>query len=758
MSQKSSSRTKNSERNRSGQQRINNCRVNEQIQEERVGNGVQVYEERQCDCNNPVLEPRYDPEELRDAARKLGPFLRLIEDTNNPYARIIAREVCKTFYHLFHPNMHPIDVIRSVNWNAKSNRTDQLWAEFWLYVQGSSIKSWEPLCAPSDSSDLNFNGLQPINLMDVFNDEGNCVQRGPVLQPRSQFPERDRTRISNTRQNVENIHPPDDNEMFGHQYAGSDLFPNTNNSKSSDQSPPVVKYPKDQNQYTYELDTKHYSNKTSDNKRHLEPFIETVSKQSLIFEDNIEENKMTNFNSEFATKRHAAGYDTPNSNSGCPIDVLPNQTVDQYEYYRITGNSSSSQQTQSYIFRPISNPPSPIDQVEPINNIIISDEECDNEGSANGPEFSNENEIEYNASLVANAFTSVSIATQDLQKKKEAFKTLTQNYLTLISSQNNVNSTPMNSPSAQKVLDTITSNQPKAIRTFIDHELNSNAFKDRDFVRLLPFFESVHNKLEYISKEQRDYGINMLDDIMSTLYHIHYDLGDPRLKSDVLVEHVKLITRNTWELYFYNETNRMPDIPEKPLYTPSPQRMPAIPELPEPSCNTSTSQCVPAIPYQLPPCNSSTSQSSSSIPYQLPPHSPSISSAINYQLPPCNPSTSQISSTIPYQLPPCNPSTSQSSSAIPYQLPPCKPTTSQGSSGMPYQQPSISSSQNMLQQLSPKPPNIRPPSLQQSSQGGIGARSSMNINRNVQAPSKRRQADVTESTVSVPVSQTSMCS
>jgi len=67
----------------------------------------------------------------------------------------------------------------------------------------------------------------------------------------------------------------------------------------------------------------------------------------------------------------------------------------------------------------------------------------------------------------------------------------------------------------------------------------------------------------------------MLDDIMSTLYHIHYDLGDPRLKNDMLVEHVKLITRNTWETYFYKD-KKMPAIPDKSLenYRPSPQNSP----------------------------------------------------------------------------------------------------------------------------------------------------------------------------------------
>lgn len=722
MSQRSSSRTRNLERDKCEQQRTTNCRVNENIQEEHACNGTQAYEERQCDCNFLVQEPRYDPEELRDAAKKLGPFLRLIEDTNNPYARIIAREVCKTFYHLFNPNMHPIDVIRSVNWNVNSQRTDQLWTEFWLYVQGSFIKSWEPLCTPSDSDDLNFNGLQPINLMDVFNDEENCVQGCSILQPKKQYQERDRTCVTHECQNVENIHQIDDNEIFRHQCAGSDLLTQTNNLKPKDQSPRVLRYPKDQNQYVYELNTKQFCDKISDGKHQLEQFIKNSSKQCSSFDDNTEESKITNFNSEYTTKRHTAGYDTPNSNLVSPINAIPN-TVDQYEYYRITGNTSSPQQTQSYMFRPILNPPSPIDQEEPLNNLIISDEECDNEGSANDVEFVNKNEIEYNASLVANAFTSLSIATQELQKKKEAFKTLTQNYLILISNQNNVNSTCINSSSPQRLLNTITSNQPKAIRTFIDHELNSNAFKDRDFVRLLPFFESVHNKLEYIFKEQRDYGINMLDDIMSTLYHIHYNLGDPRLKSDVLVEHVKLITRNTWELYFYNETNKMPDIPEKLFYTPSPQRMEVISEIPESPCNTSISQDVSAIPYQLPPCNSSTSQSSSSI---------------------------------PYQSPPCKSSTSQGIPTMNYQLPPCNPSTSQGSSAMPYQQPSISSSQNMLQQSSLKPPNIGPPSLEQSSQGCIRSKSSMNTSRKTQEPRKKRQVDVPELTGNVPGPKTSI--
>lgn len=56
----------------------------------------------------------------------------------------------------------------------------------------------------------------------------------------------------------------------------------------------------------------------------------------------------------------------------------------------------------------------------------------------------------------------------------------------------------------------------------------------------------------------------MLDDIMFTLFHIHYELGDPHLKNDMLVQHVKEISRNTWETFFYKSARKMPAIPVPP--------------------------------------------------------------------------------------------------------------------------------------------------------------------------------------------------
>lgn len=102
------------------------------------------------------------------------------------------------------------------------------------------------------------------------------------------------------------------------------------------------------------------------------------------------------------------------------------------------------------------------------------------------------------------------------------------------------------------------------LRPFDNSEWNDNAFQDRDFIRLVPFFECAQNQLEYISNTQRQYGINMLDDIMFTLFHIHYELGDPHLKNDMLVQHVKEISRNTWETFFYKSARKMPAIPVPP--------------------------------------------------------------------------------------------------------------------------------------------------------------------------------------------------
>lgn len=54
----------------------------------------------------------------------------------------------------------------------------------------------------------------------------------------------------------------------------------------------------------------------------------------------------------------------------------------------------------------------------------------------------------------------------------------------------------------------------------------------------------------------------MLDDIMSTLFHIHYDSEDP-LENAMLVQHVKGIIRNTWKTSFYKIPRKIPAIPER---------------------------------------------------------------------------------------------------------------------------------------------------------------------------------------------------
>ncbi|XP_022165165.1 uncharacterized protein LOC111030113 [Myzus persicae] len=652
MSQRSSSRNactreqpmtraKSSESNRCGRPQAN-CKVIEPIQEECAENNDSRINEDQC-CPYDDQEPRYDPKELRDAVKILNPFVRLIKDTNNPYARIVAREVCKTFYRLFHPNIHPIDVMKTINWRAKTIRTQQLWNEFWLYVPGSKVEEWVSLreCIKNDNL-IDFSDYcNPCQMQ-----TGNCnsqvaEQQCPLNQSRNEncvqrrSTPRRRNRCYQTQRNFEHINLEDMCDFvshpslydvsppcvdFDHQSAGADNLPYTHNSESK---VPKTTSPRTHNQNKHELklDSKQHREKISGTQCQLEQLDESTSKKCRNgFEDAMRKIKIKNCTSQ--CKRQNAGndfhlpYSKPSCSNGQACAPKPNPGTDaaQHEYYRITANTPSPPRYQNNTScRPL--PKTPVEPELRTNALQCSltgnDEDCSDSDSVDS--VKSVQQIVCKSSLVANAFTNLSLAKKDLQTKTEAFNMLTQHYLNFASNPIEADPPCENSPTAKMILQAIYKNPPKIIKPFNDCEWNDNAFHDKDFIRLLPFYESVHNQLEYISKTQRDYGINMLDDIMSTLYHIHYDLGDPRLKNDMLLEHVKLITRNTWESYFYKD-KKMPAIPDKPLvsYRPSPQNTPqqlcpiqprqqSCPRQPSPVQRSCPRQVCPKPPNQRPP-------------------------------------------------------------------------------------------------------------------------------------------------------------
>ncbi|CAI6350632.1 unnamed protein product [Macrosiphum euphorbiae] len=601
-------RTKSSDSNRCERPQPTKCRVIEPIQEECANNNdSQIIEEQSSPYEDQ--EPRYDPKELRDAVRILNPFVRLIKDTNNPYARIVAREVCKTFYRLFHPNIHPIDVMKTINWRAKTVRTQQLWSEFWLYVPGSTVEEWVSLrefvkndnlidfsdyCNPCQTQANNCNSQ-----VDQLPNNEDCVQQ--CSTPRRQ------NRCTPERVNFEDmcdfvphpsiydVSPPCSPPFmdFDHCAGGSDNLPF-----------PRFQSTVNQNKYAFKLDSKERREKISGTQCRLEQLDESTSKKCRAgFEETMRKIKIINCTSQ--CKRQPAGNDfhfphsVPSCNSGpacgsspacgsgaaCgsgpksvpkPNPGIAGTDTTQHEYYRITANTPSPQRNQNNTCRR-SVPRTPVEPELRTNalqcSVTENDEDCNDSDSINS--VKSIQQIVCKSSLVANAFTNLSLAKKDLQTKTEAFNMLTQHYLNFVSNPIEADPPCDNSPTAKMILQAIYKNPPKIIKPFNDCEWNDNAFHDKDFIRLLPFYESVHNQLEYISKTQRDYGINMLDDIMSTLYHIHYDLGDPRLKNDMLVEHVKLITRNTWETYFYKD-KKMPAIPDKSQenYRPTPQNTP----------------------------------------------------------------------------------------------------------------------------------------------------------------------------------------
>lgn len=613
--------TRRSESNRRGIQRASSCNNIEPIQEE--CDKLEMIEEEH-ECENLEQEPRYDPKELRDVVKILSPFVRLIEDTKNPYARIVAREVCKTFYRLFHPDVHPADVIKSINWKSKIQRSGQLWNEFWLYVPGGNIKDWVPLVNREKEDTLvdpnGCNSYQPQNFrLQQDHQTSNNFDINEFINHENGSPEMASAyhACNSNDWNLSNERPPDDyypsigqspesseftedannmcasmerntcgdidpsEIMCDHQTAGSDSLAYASSNFLSN---------KDQNKYISELVETQISDQISDNKKQLP---EHEKKNCFIISENATtENELINdTTNQISPNRQTAGNDQVNipyceqGSSSDPPRYTDNPN--QYEYYRITGNTSTtSRQTQD-------SPIEPELRTNVLDNNVINNEECNDSDSFESVKGLGVNQIACNASMVANAFTNLTLASNELKKKKEAFKKLTHSYLNVASKSSELDPSLEYNAGAQII--------PSKINPFDDHEWNDDAFKDRDFIRILPFYESIHNELEYISKEQRGYGYNMLDDIMSTLYHIHYELGDPRLKNDMLVDHVKLITANTWEAYFYKGNKKMPAIPDP--YT-------AYSSQPNPEQSNTTNQRQPcpgssslreSAPRELPP-------------------------------------------------------------------------------------------------------------------------------------------------------------
>lgn len=603
--------------------------------------GRQEQHQQQQRCGAAEQEPRYDPKELRDAAKVLGPFVRLIEDANNPYARIVSREVCKTFYHLFHPGMHPADVMCAVDWDVKAQRTQQLWTEFWQYVPNARVKCWKSLketenliqftggdnnqgCPlppptlttppPQKPSGSECCRQQKPNRPDSDDRDGDCdcddddnreCPKAPSRPSKSRPPNHKSMTAMAAVCNFDDSRDLDDEvmpdlslELSGsadecdeHQSAGSDSPSKRpspidvcgDDGNSSAVAAAAAAPPSSSSSCTSTaLNRIRY--RMTESKRELERLVDAACNKCC-----------SSANVDGALRQTAGNDEGPSQScrSECEGQQAPAPVAtiraDEYDYYRMSANMT---------------PVSPLRDMSAVDlfpqsggrdndgcrsgdgaaaaaaacsqcDDVGGRDACGGGGSAqddcnDGNDVDDEEDAAAAASLMANAFTNLSLAEQDLQKKKKAYAMLTKKYLEFAQNPMDMEPPCPSSPTAKQILQAIFENPPHVLKPFDDCEWNDNAFKDRDFVRLLPFYELVLNQLEYVSKKQREYGFDMLDDVMSTLYHIHYDLGDPRLKNDMLVEHVKLITRNTWEAFFYETAagEKMPDIPEMPCRNP----------------------------------------------------------------------------------------------------------------------------------------------------------------------------------------------
>lgn len=398
-------------------------------------------------------DPRYDAKELRDAVRTLRPFVKLIADSNNPYARLVAQEVCDTYYDLYHPDKQPNDVINSIDCWAKRDQTAQIRTEICRYIPESGVREWVSLrnYVPSPMSEEILDDRREVCVVPV--DLFGCNK--------------------------------DPRRREYHQAAGADH---------------------------QRLDMK-------------------ADRERLIGSDSAE---------NAGKRREAAGSD----DRRCPDTASPinRQTV----YYSRNADAPP--------------PPLPRENCPGLSADLLDDSGRD----------------ETTSGLVAGAFAKLSVAHREIEKKKAALRQLTENYLYACSAaadeadrQQPSQQNSSGSQVANASLSASAGTPPVLVKPFDPTEYNTNAFRDRDFIRMLPFFAIVHSQLEHVAKKQREqYALNMTDPIMSALHHVAYEIGDPRLKNELAVDHVKLITRNTWQSFFYGMLGKMPVVPLPPIYRP----------------------------------------------------------------------------------------------------------------------------------------------------------------------------------------------
>lgn len=614
MSQRSSSQPPTS-RNRSSESTTRNARrprtttgrTNPTIQEECITDDQEQVCEEEREFEFPTQEPRYDPKELRDAAKILSPFLRMLEDSYNPYARLVARELCKTFYHLFHPGMHPVDVMKRVDWNSKFERTNQLWNEFWLYVPGARPKEWVTLKGRKDLNE--FNGTRDENRARDTNRHGagpsgsqQCPDGGPRNQTnRTRQPSECRNNeVADDFQECPNLFDVSPPENFcEHQCAGSDspALSCAADYKPDAASSSVSLKAGDQTVLDSIVD------KIFESQSELERMVVDDSQKCFIIPVDADgENKAGNHcasEQHDSSERQSAGNDDVNDCSdSTPVCNRQSESADnpsQSEYYRVAASMPLPPRQQEDV---ANEPESRIidlidcDELEDFDDYLVRSEESEKNVV-----------VEYHASLVANAFTKLSLAERDLQRKRIAYRKMAESYAAFAKNPIELDPPCPENLSARQILEAIHQIPPRVFYPFNDCEWNDNVLRDREFVQLLPFFETFHNQLEYISCKQREFGLDMLDDIMCILYHIHYDLGDPRLKNDMLVEHAKLVVKNTWEHFFYPGDRQMPSIPElpPPYYPESPQPEAFEQQDPLPTASGSRRSSTGTLPPPPPP-------------------------------------------------------------------------------------------------------------------------------------------------------------
>lgn len=576
-----------------------------------------VREERERPAELPVEQPKYDPKELRDAAKVLSPFLMMLDEPTNPYARLVAKELCMTYFHLFHPGVHQNDVVKTYEGKYETSWNHQLWTEFWQYTEDQdNVKPWTSIKNSLTYFDETHrpapNVGWPAEILQPLRTGRPCPASGGACpMDFSMFEKSDSCGRSNCSRSDSS---PPDSCGRPDSFSRPDSFGRPNCSQPGSPSDDVY----DHNKWKYaggnycvhgydecDVCTSWHQAAGSDAPPDSKPRRNADAAECPAAAGSEPEPERTRQDVPPA-EREAAGNDgawsrellrelEPNLH---PVGVENHNSRIQNRYYLMAADKSWSPPDQrptcSRYLQPETTTGCALQDTE-------TDESDDGECCGGGAPLSREprlvdisgddnggqaerhddpaNAVQCQANMVANAFANISYAEQDLQKKKQAYRLLKWKYLQFVKNPIEADQPCPTSPTAQQVLRAIYENPPRVLAPFDDSDVNANAFRDRDFVRLLPFYEIVLNHLEYASGKQREYGFDMLEDVMSALYHIHYDLGDPRLKNDVLTEHVRLVTRNTWEFYFYPEGRRMPRIPEPRAPEPdAPQHSPAKPQ------------------------------------------------------------------------------------------------------------------------------------------------------------------------------------